>query len=812
MFDFNIRSFVEVDDHNRAVCPVCLRDKGSKFNKKNLSVTAEGAYHCHRCTHIYGKQFSQELFAELGISRDKPIPTALTRPPQGEIVVAKSASIQKSRGFGVTVSADQIREDYERLQQSKGKALNWLGRRGITPQIIEHYQLGVQRFQRGSDRQTFWGISIPIAAEEGGYYRKARIAPWITGADRPDYVEDWYQKGISKQVFFTWNPPSAEETYLCEGEWDAIALGWQMRSHPQGSKIAVASFTCGCSSVPDDPELRKLPGLVTIFYDRNDEPTKDGRRPGEEGAKKVAQALGDRARVGLVPQLDEHENIKGWDISDALNAGFNVQDLIEAAAQAIAAPLPDRPPNSLRDRLITFKELYDRTSDVQEWLVPGLLTSNELFIIAAGPRQGKSLIGLTLAHAVATGGNFLGRPVPQGKIIYANLEDSDLKIKERLQSQGWSKNAMGEAYALDSFKLSELNQLAELIQEFKPRLVVLDTLSRIRDDRFSEDKAEIGKMLEPLQDLAKAEDCCIIVIHHTTKVTVENADSVDVFASMRGSGSIRATARGSWILAATPGGVGHRLFVEHGWGKEDLRVYLDENTLEWKSVNEWQPKVDDDQRQRVLQYLEIVQQTTVMQASADCSLPPRSVGTILSSLHGQGLLEVKKNTGRGRIAAIYIFKSIYLELKQIEADLKHGTLEDTGGVALLQENGASREKDHIRTSAHSNVSDVRMSDTSDIDSNYPQNSQNSIQANNTSASNSFNLSQNFSSASNPHTEDTKPLKVGSKCIARYPDIYGVPSDKELTIRRIDDNVATVDYSGCRSISGVDVPLDLLKPL
>ena len=288
--------------------------------------------------------------------------------------------------------------------------------------------------------------------------------------------------------------------------------------------------------------------------------------------------------------------------------------------------------------------------------------------------------------------------------------------------------------------------------------------------------------------------------------------ATDVFASMRGSGSIRATARGSWILAATPGGVGHRLFVEHGRVKEDLRVYLDENTLEWKSVNEWQPKVDEDQRQRVLQYLEIVQQTTVMQASADCSLPPRSVGTILSSLHGQGLLEVKKNTGRGRIAAIYIFKSIYLELKQIETDLKHGTLEETRKMDLLQENGASREHGHSGHSGHNNVRDVQNAPTLDIESNSGQNAQNSFQQLNNSASNSINLSQNFSSSPSSDTDQTSPLKVGSKCIARYPDIYGVPSDKELTIRRIDDNMATVDYSGCRSISGVDVPLDLLKPL
>ncbi len=748
--------------------------------------------------------------------KDYPIPTALTRLPSANIAGTQDSSIRKYASSGVPVSSDLIQEDYERLQQSKGKALDWLARRGFTPQMIELYRLGVIRVQRGPTRQTFWGISIPIPAGNDNYFRKARIAPWLTGTERPDYVEDWNQKGISKQVFFTWNPPAAEQTFLCEGEWDAMLLGWQMRSHPEGSKIAVASFTCGCSAVPNSTELLRLPGKVTIFYDRNDTPNKDGLRPGEEGAKKTAQALEERGAIALVPQLEEHSKIKGWDVSDALNAGFNVDDFIKASQQAIAAPPPDRPPNALRERLVSFKELVDRTPDVQEWLVPGLMTSNELFIVAAAPRQGKSLIGLTLAHAIATGGKFLGRPVAQGKVIYANLEDSDFKIKERLQAQGWSDAALAEAFALDTFKLSELQELAELADEINPRLIVLDTLSRIRDDRFSEDKSEIGKLLEPLQDLAKAKDCAVIVIHHTTKVTVENADMIDVFSTMRGSSSIRATARGSWILAAAPGGVGQRLFVEHGWGKEDLRVYLDENTLEWKPVNEWKPNVNEGQRQRILDYLLVVEEATVTQAACDCQLPLRSVGTILSALTSEGLLNIKNNTGRGRIPALYVVTPNLRELKQIEEGLKHGMLAEQGEEALLQENDPSREGSHRSHSTHNNVRDVNNVPTLKSGSNSAQNAPNIGQISNTAAPNHVNLSQNFSSSDTEsqqdHLQPSKTLKVGSKCKATQPDIYGLPGTNELRITRIEDNMATVTFDGCRSPNGVDIPLDLLEAL
>ena len=147
--NFNIHAYVKLDAKNRAVCPLCIRDKGDRFNKRNLSVRDDGAYYCHRCTQTYGNYFTTELRLALGVPKQTTIPAAFVPTSPGPIVLAQSSSVVKAKGFGVTVSANQIKEDYERLQQSKGKALDWLGRRGFTPQMIDYYQLGITRFQRG---------------------------------------------------------------------------------------------------------------------------------------------------------------------------------------------------------------------------------------------------------------------------------------------------------------------------------------------------------------------------------------------------------------------------------------------------------------------------------------------------------------------------------------------------------------------------------------------------------------------------------------------------------------------------------------
>ena len=93
----------------------------------------------------------------------------------------------------------------------------------------------------------------------------------------------------------------------------------------------------------------------------------------------------------------------------------------------------------MRDRLIINDEMVKYAPDYTDWLVDDILTADELFLLAASPRAGKSLLALTLTHAVASGGKFLGRPVSQGAVIYIRCEDSDTKTKERELKQGWGK-------------------------------------------------------------------------------------------------------------------------------------------------------------------------------------------------------------------------------------------------------------------------------------------------------------------------------------------------------------------------------------
>ncbi|MGB3492793.1 MAG: AAA family ATPase [Elainellaceae cyanobacterium] len=615
---FDIRDYVTFDQKGRAECPACSQQ--GKGKKKNLALVPDssnnytGAYKCHRgCA-------PQDIRSALGNPKPQQQPSAMV----------------KATPKPVTISPAKVKEQSDRLLNSDGPAMTWLTHRGITREMAEHYKLGISRCKVGNRQK--WAIAIPIPNDDHtAYYCKKRVCPWDATSQELAEYQPWKQYGIPQMVFITHKPESATETWLCEGEWDAIMLGWMLREQKE---IAVACFTCGAGNVPPDDELEKLPGQITIFYDRNDKPLKNGDRPGEVGATRAAERMGERAKISLVPMPNGCKT-SGWDVSDAIQNGFDQAAFMEAAAVATKP----KSKNPVRSRLLTNDELMAIAPEYVEWLVPDLLTHNELFAVAAPPRGGKSLLAMTLAKCVALGENFLDRPVTQGAVLYVNLEDSSAKIREREESQGWPTGL--PIYWLDKFKLSEIDHLTEVIEEIDPRLVVLDTLSRVRNDGVAEASAEMSIVLEPLQETAKKHNCCILLIHHTKKIDVNAGDAIDIFDSIRGSGAIRATCRGCIIIA--PADNSYRLVAENGHGKHDLKVRLDVNSLEWKLMGRWSPSVNLDQRQQAIDYLNKVGSATIDQIATETQLPKRSLYTVLARLVGDDIVE---KTGT-RQSAIY---------------------------------------------------------------------------------------------------------------------------------------------------------------
>jgi DNA primase len=214
-------------------------------------------------------------------SSDDDYPVSLPRPHQPITPVKQQEQSEPQKDY--TVDERRVIASVKRLLSGEGdaaKALKWLHQRGITREIIKRYQLGLEKRVvtpnefNPEKKETYWAIAIfiPVPNRLGRFYVKKRVAPWLSDGERPSYLGKWAQFGVPASIWFTHNPDEAQETWFCEGEWDALLLGELARQ--QGKKVAVACSTAGAGSLPKQEELCRLPGVVTTFFDRDDAGTK----------------------------------------------------------------------------------------------------------------------------------------------------------------------------------------------------------------------------------------------------------------------------------------------------------------------------------------------------------------------------------------------------------------------------------------------------------------------------------------------------------------------------------------------------------
>ena len=165
----------------------------------------------------------------------------------------------------------------------------------------------------------------------------------------------------------------------------------------------------------------------------------------------------------------------------------------------------------------TVGELYRTELSAPVWVVAELLPAG-LASLAGRPKMGKSLLALQLAAAVALGRAFLGYKVEAGPVLLLALEDSPQRLQERLQRLQVTESAPMQFYtewpALDAGGLWELQQC---VPEMRPRLVVIDTLSRALGTSGGKRGDPVGETLTALQRLAHEQSCCVLTVDHHRK-------------------------------------------------------------------------------------------------------------------------------------------------------------------------------------------------------------------------------------------------------------------------------------------------------
>ena len=235
-------------------------------------------------------------------------------------------------------------------------------------------------------------------------------------------------------------------------------------------------------------------------------------------------------------------------------------------------------------KVINSMELTDVRYPRIDWIVKGLIKPG-LSVLAGAPKIGKSWMVLQLCLAVAKGESFWGAPTRQGAVLYITLEDSEMRVQERILRI--TDEADENLYiTLNCPALGdELMQYISLFykQHTDLRLIVIDTFQKIREQANQMSYAGDYADVSAIKKIADALKIGILLVHHTRKL----GDS-DFINEISGTNGIAGSADTLMILKKEKRTERNALLSCTGRDIEDreIELNLDRETCVWNVVSD----------------------------------------------------------------------------------------------------------------------------------------------------------------------------------------------------------------------------------
>ena len=183
------------------------------------------------------------------------------------------------------------------------------------------------------------------------------------------------------------------------------------------------------------------------------------------------------------------------------------------------------------------------------FIVDGLIPQG-VNVLSGAAKIGKSWLMLWLGLQVAQGNSIWGLPTLQCDVLYLSLEDTQRRIKDRLYNL--TDSAPDNLYfavtsGLIGGGLEE--QITDFLTEHSAtKLVIIDTLQKVRDSKGSAGKAGMYGNdyddISSIKRIADEHDISIILVHHLRKLK----DGDDPFNEVSGSTGITGAADTNYVL------------------------------------------------------------------------------------------------------------------------------------------------------------------------------------------------------------------------------------------------------------------------
>ena len=266
------------------------------------------------------------------------------------------------------------------------------------------------------------------------------------------------------------------------------------------------------------------------------------------------------------------------------------EDEIKAIAASVSRyePQPDTrvPAYDWHNFHIEHNALLDQELPPIEFVVDKLFPKPGLCIIAGKKKIFKSFMCMQLSTCTSGGTPFIGFATTQGPVVHFALEDGPVRLQNRLKMQDAPRDLPIHYF----YRITPLNtpagikELTEIIKEFKPVLVIIDTLRMAISGKLDENEAGANAdLFNNIRKVATENGTTIILIAHhgKPKGTLEKDAGFDI----RGSSAIPGVTDTNIGIYKNSDGTFEFIVEGRDIPEQELRLSFDKE-ITWAWQNE----------------------------------------------------------------------------------------------------------------------------------------------------------------------------------------------------------------------------------
>ncbi len=171
--------------------------------------------------------------------------------------------------------------------------------------------------------------------------------------------------------------------------------------------------------------------------------------------------------------------------------------------------------------IVSADELKARVFPPRRYLVDEMIPDSGLVLIAASKAAGKTFFSLQLAESIGSGLPFLGKRSSPGKVLFLELELSERRIHERLNTMRLETGNVEFLFGNFPAGREAIALLEDLTKRYS--LIVIDVVSCIfpRDSNMN-DYGDTYAFLSPIRKAAHDNECVVFLNSHNRKAETED--------------------------------------------------------------------------------------------------------------------------------------------------------------------------------------------------------------------------------------------------------------------------------------------------